>query len=246
VDYPLLAIKSLIFSAILIAPSVCYALFSMPTDVEQLPQRGQIVALHVDHEIHLDAQHPAPEWKLAAAVSFDQDWQGKKHDPQLETKVRVLWSAANLYLRFDCQYREIYVFDDSDPNGRRNELWDRDVAEVFLQPDPSRLHFYREFEVAPNGMWIDLDIFPGGLSDLKSGMRRSVWLDKSSHHWTAELAIPMRALTEHFDPHAIWRVNFYRVEGRDPRKFLAWQPTGTPEPNFHVPEAFGTLIFQKH
>jgi len=24
---------------------------------------------------------------------------------------------------------------------------------------------------------------------------------------------------------------------------LAWLPTKTPEPNFHVPEAFGTLRF---
>ena len=63
-------------------------------------------------------------------------------------------------------------------NGRRDHLWDRDVAEAFLQPDPSRAHYYREFEVSPNGMWIDLDIFPGGLADLKSGLKKSVFLDE--------------------------------------------------------------------
>ena len=31
-----------------------------------------------------------------------------------------------------------FLFEDSDPNGRRDHLWDRDVAEAFLQPDPSR------------------------------------------------------------------------------------------------------------
>ena len=44
-------------------------------------------------------------------------------------------------------------------------------------------------------MWIDLDIFPGGLSELKSGLQRSVWLDSERHTWAAELAIPMLALT---------------------------------------------------
>ena len=79
-------------------------------------------------------------------------------------------------------------------------LWDRDVAEAFLQPDPSRERFYREFEVSPNGMWIDLDIFPGGLADLKSGVQRSVVLDEKSRKWDAELAIPMKSLTHEFRP----------------------------------------------
>jgi alpha-galactosidase len=93
-------------------------------------------------------------------------------------------------------------------------------------------------------MWIDLDIFPGGRADLKSGLQRAVVLDEKSRVWTAELAIPMRAVTTKFDPSAIWRANFYRVEGRkEPRTYLAWQPTHTPQPNFHVPKAFGKLRF---
>jgi alpha-galactosidase len=55
----------------------------------------------------------------------------------------------------------------------------------------------------------------------------------------------MSCLTAHFDPDAEWRVNFYRVEGAtEPRFYSAWRPTGTPAPNFHVPEAFGQLVFK--
>jgi alpha-galactosidase len=136
------------------------------------------------------------------------------------------------------------LFEDSDVNGRRDHLWERDVAEAFLQPEPARERFYREFEVSPNGMWIDLDIFPGGIADLKSGLQRSVALDEKSRTWGAELAIPLKALTDRFDPGMIWRANFFRVEGRqEPRAYLAWQPTHTPQPNFHVPAAFGRLRF---
>ena len=130
------------------------------------------------------------------------------------------------------------------PNGRRDHLWDRDVAEAFLQPNPSQLGHYLEFEVSPNGMWIDLDIFPGGRADLESGLERSVMLDESGRTWTAEMAIPMRALEAQFDPRASWRANFYRVEGsKEPRAYLAWQATRTAQPNFHVPRAFGKLRF---
>jgi alpha-galactosidase len=208
------------------------------------PGPSEIVAAHVAQEIALDAAHPATEWQKAHPIVFCSDWQGKNPDEQRETQVRVLWSSQTLYLRFECRYRDLHVFTDSDANGRRDHLWDRDVAEAFLQPDPSRERYYREFEVSPNGMWIDLDIFPGGLADLKSGLKKSVILDADGHKWTAELAIPLKALTPNFDPKAIWRANFYRVEGKEePRAYMAWQPTGTPTPNFHVPSAFGRLRF---
>jgi len=210
------------------------------------PGTDTITATHIAHEITLDAQHPAPDWTRTEAVAFCADWQGKNADPGRQTSVRALWTLTTLYLRFECRYRELFVFDDSDANGRRDQLWDRDVAEAFLQPDPSRPRYYREFEVSPNGMWIDLDIFPGGLNDLKSGMTRSVWLDREAHTWAAELAIPIKALTPTFDPAAEWRVNLYRAEGpHEPRFYSAWRATGTPQPNFHVPEAFGKLRFQR-
>jgi alpha-galactosidase len=211
---------------------------------QRTTQPSEIIASYVAHEIQLEAARPATAWRSAHPIIFCSDWQGKNPDEQRETQVRALWSSQTLYLRFECRYRELYVFESSDPNGRRDHLWDRDVVEAFLQPDASRERYYREFEISPNGMWIDLDIFPGGLTDLKSGMQRSVVLDEKARRWSAELAIPLKAITPNFDPKEVWRANFYRVEGtKEPRAYLAWQPTGTPEPNFHVPSAFGRLWF---
>ena len=155
-----------------------------------------------------------------------------------------MWSEQELYLRFSCRYRSISTHDDCDANGRRGFLWERDVAEVFLQTSRFGEKYYKEFEVSPNGQWLDLDISPRGLSHIASGMRRVVKLDESNQEWVAEIAIPMTALTTHFDPARTWRVNFFRCEGTDPNRFYgSWQPTGTPTPDFHVPEAFGTLRF---
>ena len=41
----------------------------------------------------------------------------------------------------------------------------------------------------------------------------------------------------------VWRANFFRCIGLGDERYLAWQPTGTAQPNFHVPEAFGGLSF---
>ena len=205
---------------------------------------AEIVAVKVNEDIQVDSRNPAAAWQLSEPISFCSDWQGKSPDPGLETEVRALWSASDLYLRFVCRYHDLFVFDDSEPNGRRDHLWDRDVAEAFLQPEPSPERYYKEFEVAPNGMWIDLDITPSGLADLKSGMARSVHVDELNRIWVAELKLPFRSLLREFDPGKVWRANFYRIEGRtEPRQYMAWHPTFTPQPNFHVPQAFGRLRF---
>jgi alpha-galactosidase len=188
---------------------------------------------------------PTPySWELSAPLHFNADWQSRNADPERETEVRLLWTPDLLFVRFHAKYRSVTVFSDAEPNGRRDQLWDRDVVEVFVQSDPTYLRRYKEFEVSPNGFWIDLDIAPGEKHNLKSGLRRRVILNEAAKTWVAELALPMKCLVERFDPAATWRVNFYRVEGAaEPRFYSAWQPTGTPSPNFHIPEAFGELLF---
>jgi alpha-galactosidase len=188
---------------------------------------------------------PPKAWRSTKPLLFDADWQGKNADTCRRTEVRLLWTQEFLYLKFVASYRLITVFDDAGSNGRRDRLWDRDVAEVFLQPDPAQPRRYKEFEVSPNGFWIDLEIANGTLQHLQSGLQRRVDINKGKRTWTAELAIPMNSLVQRFDPTFVWRVNFFRVEGpTEPRFYSCWQPTHTPQPNFHVPERFGYLRFE--
>jgi len=220
------------------------------TEIHGMTKRNELAkpakAVAVRMAVPPDAEgFPTPSsWGRAVPLGFDTDWQGRNADAARETEVRLLWTSETLFLRFRAKYRTITVFPDAERNGRRDELWDRDVAEVFLQPDRSNLRRYKEFEVSPNGFWIDLDIAPGEKHDLKSGLRRRVVRDEAQKIWVAELAIPVKCLVARLAPAATWRVNFYRVEGAaEPRFYSAWRPTGTAVPNFHVPEAFGELVF---
>jgi hypothetical protein len=75
-------------------------------------------------------------------------------------------------------------------------------------------------------------------------MKSRVHVDEKQKIWTAEIALPMRNLAPNFNP-TEWRVNFFRVEGpTEPRFYSSWQPTNTPKPSFHVPEAFAKLGFR--
>jgi Carbohydrate family 9 binding domain-like len=187
---------------------------------------------------------PDHAWERAQPICFDSDWRGKNSDAARATQVRVLWTAEILYLEFRCRYRTLTVFNESEANGRRDLLWYRDVAEVFIQTDATQR--YWEFEISPNGMWIDLEISPEGKRDPKSGMKSYVVHSRPEKLWIATIALPMNILTPRFDPSANWRVNFFRVEGAsEPRFYSSWQPTYTPQPNFHVSEAFGLLCFER-
>src|SRR4029077_19092252 len=175
----------LVFEAVVLLSSV--AMMSQTTPSKCATTPSEIVASHISDEITLDARQPAPEWQKAEAIVFCSNWQGKSPDQQRETGVRILWSAQTLYLRFECRFRELFLFEDSDGNGRRDHLWDRDVAGAFLQPDPARKPSYRACEVSRNGMSIDLSIFPGGVADLKTGVKVALFPEEKPRCWAPEL-----------------------------------------------------------
>lgn len=224
-----------------------YTIFTMNHGaIENPPAQFIAFADRLREPVDSDGFPSQAAWDNASSLHFDNDWQGRNSDPQRATEARLLWTADILFLRFQCRYRSITVFSDARADGWRDKLWDRDVAETFLQPDASDPRIYKELEVSPNGYWIDLAVSHGQIEELHSGLRHRVVMDEKSRAWTAELAVPMKRLTTHFDPTQPWRANFFRIEGQaEPRFYAAWSPTNTPKPNFHVPAAFGQLMFRE-
>lgn len=197
-----------------------------------------------------------PAWKRAQWVEFAHDMSGRRSYPGAATRVAVLWSRRYLYVGFSCQYDRLNVYEGEDPARERWELWDRDVAEVFVNPQPERVSHYYEFEVAPNNQWIDLEIdktkVPFNDAGWNSGFAHATRIgqsgDPAGRVWTCEMRIPVAALgVTAMPPAHDWRINFFRADGvggDTGRRFLAWN--AIPEGNtFHVPERFGRLRFRK-
>src|SRR2546428_2941651 len=184
-----------------------------------LSNKTKAVAVRMTKPVDTDGFPQPSAWERAAPLRFDEDWQGKNRDPEKETEVRLLWTPETLVLRFRARYRRISVFADAEPDGRRDQLWDRDVAEAFLQPERSNLRRYKEFEVSPNGFWIDLDIAPGEKHDLKSGLKRRGFFAEAKKTWTSERAIPTKSLVEKIRTAAGRGVEFYRLERASETRF---------------------------
>lgn len=208
---------------------------------------SQIQARHTLNEIAV-SDFGNPEWAHAEVVRIDRYWSGELAPESRHAEARLLWSRAALHIRFVCHQAEPLVVSDKPQTEKKTMgLWDRDVAEIFVAPDPRMVEKYLEFEVAPTGEWLDVAI------DLTSGTRESDW-KFNSHMTTASriekdrVTMAMRIPWNHWihqpEQGERWRVNLFRCVGKDPnRGYLSWQPTRTPEPLFHVPAAFGLLVF---
>lgn len=205
---------------------------------------------HVRRDFAPDGDLDKGVWRLMPRASFDHNYTGKKRYPELKTEVASLWSDKYVYFAFWCKYREINVYQGEDAAKERWELWERDVVEVFINPEPEKVNHYYEFEVAPNNQWLDLEINldknPFNDAGWNSGFEHAVRIDKERHLWMCEMRIPLSAMKTRIVPNSQWRGNFYRAEGTgsdEQRSLLAWSAVVARPEAFHNPSRFGIIRF---
>lgn len=188
-------------------------------------------------------------WRDVKPVWATKDNLGKEL-PDNRTEIRLRWTDKNLYVLMVCPYKELYVLPNPKVKEETNKLWERDVAEVFVGADFEKIHQYKEYQVSPQGEWVDLDIdtkkpLPEGGWKWNSGMVTKARIDAKEKVWYAEFQIPMASVTaKKLEAGAKLRGNFYRFQGGpSPRQMVAWMPTGRV--SNHTPEKFGELELVK-
>jgi hypothetical protein len=204
---------------------------------------------------HVESEFPIDElgnklWELANEAVISTYWSGEVAPDRRRSKARGLWSNDAVYFRFEASIGEPLVVSDP-PNlaTKTVGLWERDVCEVFIAPDARVPHKYFEFEIAPNGEWIDLaiEISPDGRKtdiDYRSEMTSAVRVEEDLV--LMAIKIPFSSFGRTPKIGDVWLGNLFRCVGKDPgRGYLAWMPTMTAVPNFHVPERFGRFVFTR-
>ena len=186
-------------------------------------------------------------WRRVEWARFDHVLSGRPDYPQAATRAASRWSAKQIYFAFRCRYASLNLYEGENPARERMKLWERDVAEVFLNPQPAVMTHYYEFEVAPNNLWIDLEIdktkTPFYDPKWESGFQHATRIDRREHIWTCEMRIPLAPMGARTRPGTQWRINFYRADGKGSdaqRRLMAWSPI-TEGRSFHFPPCFGIL-----
>lgn len=207
-----------------------------------------IVARYVSQPVsETDFDHSV--WQTGRPIKISRLWSGAPAPVERHAEASVCWSTEALNVRFVCSQREPLIVGANPITHRKTlGLWDRDVCEIFLAPDRGNTSRYFEFEAAPTGEWVDLGILVTASGretdwDFNSGIATAAKIGHSQV--IVGISIPWSKSIPKPEPGELWRVNLFRCVGPEsPSRYLAWRPTKTAEPNFHVPEAFGTLRFE--
>lgn len=208
---------------------------------------GQAVleSTFANKDTSLQADPALPFWSAARPVFMEKDSFGKPV-PRYRTEIRSRWTRDNLYFLFICPYEQLHLKPEPTTRQETNQLWNWDVAEVFVGSDFADIKHYKEFEVSPQGEWIDLDVnlrnphHEDGWT-WNSGFEAVARIDPQKHIWYAAMRIPLAAIdTRPAVPGNTLRLNLFRSQGpAEHLQEITWQPPMNK--TFHVPEKFGSL-----
>ena len=160
--------------------------------------------------------------------------------------VRFAWSKKALFAFFDSRLRRLpHRHLEADRGGARGPLQGglrRDLPHA--RRGASRSTTTRSSSARSGTSSTSTSIArraratPSGRAARRSARVR----DASTHTAAIEVALTAADVTGALTPGAHLPLGLYRIEGTGERQYLAWSPPKTPKPNFHVPEAFGSLV----
>jgi len=222
--------------------------------------------------IRADGRLDEPSWFNVPWTDefLDIEGHGKKPDPRLRTRAKMLWDDERFYVAALLEephvwatltQRDSVIFQDND-------------FEIFIDPDGDN-HAYYEIEMnALNTVWdllLDKPYRDGGparnewdIAGIETGVHvRGTRNDPTDidEGWSVEVAFPWKALAEYAGSRACpprdgdqWRINFSRVEWtfeieggkyvkvRDTKEDnWVWSPQGVVD--MHRPEEWGYVQF---
>lgn len=213
-------------------------------DLDEVTDAAVLESAYAPQDFDLNPDPDSREWSTAPRVVAAGDRSGQPV-PGPPTEIRSRWTKQHLYLLYLCPYTELNLKPDPTPAAETPRLWNWDVAEAFIGSDFEHIGRYKEFQVSPQGEWVDLAIDrdnPNGQEGMawNSGYTVKGRIDARAKMWYGMMRIPFRAIDARPpEPGRELRIGLFRLAGANPKQAYAWRPTGGV--TFHVPRAFGTL-----
>ena len=225
-------------------------LHSCKPDQEQEPMAPDTYAVNkIQTSILIDGKGSDPNWKEAELLTdFRFPWQNR---PAPLTEFRALHNGEDLFFQFSVKDDDIVLGNDST---EKRAALGSDRVELFfsvndsikpyytLEIDPrgyifsAKANFYRQVDMSWD--WPGL-IAIGSIQDdgyilegkmpLQSFTNLDLWQDEEK---TKLMAGVFRAEFEHAE------------DGRVKHNWISWIQPDSPEPDFHIPSAFGKWVLR--
>ena len=212
----------------------------------------------VDEPITIDADWNKPVWQAIQPISLKR-YMGDKpeHFPQVQAKlayddthIYVIWKVNDQFVRAVANEHQGPVYQDS-------------CVEFFFIPDNLGGLEYFNLEMNCGGTMLfhhqefgkpeKVNISSEDIAAMQvaHSLPRIITEEiKEKTTWYLEYAIPFEILKNYYQLEypksgAKWRANFYKCADKTSHPhWLTWSEVQYPEPRFHLPEFFGTLVFE--
>lgn len=197
----------------------------------------QIPYVDLPEDVAIDS----PLWEKAEKVSIDSfAWdEGKGYRPN--TTAQLLVTDGGISVLFNTDENPLTAVYT-----KNNEsVWFDSCVEFFIQPDTDDPR-YLNFEMNSLGTLL-LGIGPDTDDRIMLDFdvkRFRIQPKIENGIWTHRLYVPFDFLLEHFDRvGATFRGNLFKCGDETPHPhFGSWSPIEWPEPQFHLPQFFGTFV----
>lgn len=223
------------------------------TDAPPLLPRA--VAKRRKAEIQIDGLLDEPDWAEAAELGPFYAYDGKRR-VRNQTRARLLWDDAHLYVAFICDDDDIHT-----PYTKRDDpLYESEAVEIFIDADGDADE-YVELQAAANDVHFDAAFAGGRRKNFDTGYNVNYETRTSlqgtlnqpgdqDRAWISEWKIPIAELRDVETPPApgvSWRINLFRLDRRRKgERVVGTEASAWSSPlsgDFHHLQRFGTLEF---
>ncbi|HUQ65394.1 MAG TPA: carbohydrate-binding family 9-like protein [Flavitalea sp.] len=222
----------------------------LPLLSQQVPPTYKVKKLSA--HLTIDANWNKKVWKKTkAAVITNFIRQVPAFHPDPEVKMR--YDAQNIYVIFRVHDRYVRSVT-TDING---PVWKDAAVEFFFCPDTSRPNQYFNLEINCGGTpLLGFSSSKPTPEDIKT-IEIAHSLPKTNDPeitdavmWTLEYRLPLSTLRKYSSitqpaKGVKWKANFCKIaENNSNPHYMTWSPITALQPNFHMPQFFGSILFQ--
>lgn len=208
--------------------------------------------------VKIDANWDKSAWKKVKPADIT-NYMGKIPEFKPEAQVKMMYDKDNIYLIFRVKDRNVRCIT----NKINGPVWQDSAVEFFFSPDMTSPLLYFNLETNCGGTpLLYYNVVPGRESktltedeireiDIAHSLPEIIDPEiKEPVTWTLEYKIPFSLLEKYSKitrpaKGVEWRANFYKIaENSSNPHYITWSKIDKPKPDFHVPQSFGTLIFE--
>lgn len=233
-------------------------LFDQMTMGQQSSKENVYRVKPISGAITIDANWDKEVWANVEAVELI-NYMGQKPEFSPVTHAKLLYDQDHIYGIFRVQDRFV-LSKVMNVNGH---VSGDSCVEFFFSPDENSPLKYFNLEInaggtpllhyvtEPRKTYQAIDAEHIQKIDIAHSMPREITTEiPEDTVWTIEFKVPLSMLTNFGTvttpaPGVKWKANFYKTASRTSNPhYFTWNVVENPRPDFHLPQYFGTLIFE--